>query len=242
MLNVTTALHRLTVGKFDQNSKEMMNPEMTAERAMTRGKELYMLGVNYRTSPIVIDEFAPVSSIQVSSSYCVPEDGVLRAGDRAPDVPDLRPALPGNGPENTRLFDVFAPTYHTVLIFVPLLSIPVVQQVLSGLERLERKGSEKLVRRMVVLPSDRPPSYENEDAKDMPGEVERGKFSRETIQVDGEVLVDRAGHAYRAYVVGKGETKIVVVRPDGVVGAVVRGAENVGKYFDGIFGDAGADA
>ncbi|KAG1829222.1 FAD binding domain-containing protein [Suillus subalutaceus] len=42
-------------------------------------------------------------------------------------------------------------------------------------------------------------------------------------------------HAYSAYLVEAGQTKVFVVRPDGVVGAIVHGAEGVKKYFSGIF-------
>lgn len=53
--------------------------------------------------------------------------------------------------------------------------------------------------------------------------------------IDVEVLIDQAGHAYRGYVVEEGEIEIVVVRPDGVVGAIVRGAAGLERYFEGVF-------
>jgi hypothetical protein len=40
-----------------------------------------------------------------------------------------------------------------------------------------------------------------------------------------DVVVDAAGHAYRAYLTEKGQKRVMVVRPDGVAGAIVRGAE-----------------
>lgn len=69
--------------------------------------------------------------------------------------------------------------YHTPLVFVPLLSILVVRQVLSVLERLERKGSEKLVRHVVVPPSRCPTSQRSQDVKDIPAEAGQWKFSGE---------------------------------------------------------------
>ncbi|KIJ67510.1 hypothetical protein HYDPIDRAFT_180357 [Hydnomerulius pinastri MD-312] len=48
-------------------------------------------------------------------------------------------------------------------------------------------------------------------------------------------LVDASGRAYKAYLAEEGETKVVIVRPDGVIGALVRGAEGVQRYFGGIF-------
>ena len=50
-----------------------------------------------------------------------------------------------------------------------------------------------------------------------------------------DVVVDAAGHAYRAYLTEIGEKKVVAVRPDGVAGAIVRGAEGVKAYLEKIF-------
>lgn len=43
---------------------------------------------------------------------------------------------------------------------------------------------------------------------------------------------DRMGHAREAYAVGH---RIVVVRPDGIVGAIVHGEDGLKRYFGGIF-------
>ncbi|KAF8714255.1 hypothetical protein AX14_012859 [Amanita brunnescens Koide BX004] len=53
--------------------------------------------------------------------------------------------------------------------------------------------------------------------------------------VGADVVIDAAGHAYRAYLTEKGEKKAVVVRPDGVAGAIVRGTEGVKAYLGKIF-------
>ncbi|KAI5992103.1 hypothetical protein EDD15DRAFT_2530436 [Pisolithus albus] len=58
--------------------------------------------------------------------------------------------------------------------------------------------------------------------------------------IDEEVLTDEAGHAYRGYVVEPQEVAAVVVRPDGVVGAIVRGVAGLKGYFEGVFGSMGA--
>jgi hypothetical protein len=49
------------------------------------------------------------------------------------------------------------------------------------------------------------------------------------------VLVDRDDHAYSAYQMEVDQTKVFVIRPDGMIGAIVHGAEGVKKYFSGIF-------
>jgi hypothetical protein len=41
------------------------------------------------------------------------------------------------------------------------------------------------------------------------------------------VLVDLQGHAYLAYLVEAGQTKVFVIRPDGVIEAIIHDAESV---------------
>ena len=55
--------------------------------------------------------------------------------------------------------------------------------------------------------------------------------------VDGAdtTLVDSDGIAYDAYGIAGGKTSVVIVRPDGVVGAIVFGAEGVTRYFSNVF-------
>ena len=55
-----------------------------------------------------------------------------------------------------------------------------------------------------------------------------------TVTLEADVVIDAAGHAYHAYLTEKGEKKVVVVRPDGVAGAIVRGAEGVKAYLGKI--------
>lgn len=189
MLDVTTVLLRLTVGEPDPNGKEKMDPEMTLECAMTRGKNLFTLGVNYRTSPIVVDQLVPTPSTEVSSSYCVPER-CIASGRPCTSTAGAPPPTGSVGQSPSHLcrhwryletaHDIFASMYHTSLVFVPLLSILVVRQVLSVLERLERKGSEKLARHHVVVPpSCCPTSQRSQDVKDIPAEAGQWKFSGE---------------------------------------------------------------
>lgn len=49
------------------------------------------------------------------------------------------------------------------------------------------------------------------------------------------VFEDREGYAHSGYGV-EDKWGISVVRPDGVVGAIVQGQEGLQKYFGGIFG------
>ncbi|KAI6098040.1 FAD binding domain-containing protein [Pisolithus croceorrhizus] len=251
MLGLTTELYNRTFGQSgdehtpgstaDENSNSEQ-VESKFERAMRRGGKLHMLGVNYRTSPIVVDEFVPAPTPGVAiinSAYGDTQEGVLRAGDRAPDAPGLAPVvLPNHASAskssglqtsavagNTRMFDIFGSTHHTVIIFAPALAVPVVRSVLTTLDQSLRK---ELVRCIVVLPGStcalgsRPEMSSEEDQT-----------------IDTEVLIDEAGHAYRGYVVESQEVKVVVVRPDGVVGAIVHGMTGLERYFEVVFGKTG---
>lgn len=124
------------------------------------------------------------------------------------------------------MFDIFGSTHHTVVVFAPTLDVPVVQSILTTLDQSLRKA---LVRRVVVLPGS---ICEPDSRLQMSWEEDQS--------VDAEVLIDEAGHAYRRYVVESQEVKVVVVRPDGVVGAVVRGATGLERYFEGVFGKTGS--
>ena len=174
---------------------------------MEREKKMNMLGVNCRSSPIVLDEFTQAEPV---NAYGTLEEGVLVAGDRAPDAPELGLIVPqasGGAETETRLFDVFCPIHHTVLVFAP--------DSASSMDVLEVLGRYPgdVIRPVIVLSQD----------------------SEVTIGAQADVVIDRGGHAYQAYLAVRGEQKVVVVRPDGVVGAIVHGAEGVGAYFAKIF-------
>ncbi|KAI6033343.1 FAD binding domain-containing protein [Pisolithus marmoratus] len=252
MLGFTTKMHKLMFDELDVGR----TPQSTAadngnsenigsnlERGLRRGKNMYMLGVNYRTSPIVIDDSGMPA---VQKAYGEIQEGILRAGDRAPDAPGLVSVITANhGPHrtsrgsrsavslssgmagSTRMFDTFASTHHTVIIFTPTLAAPLVQSVLATLQQVVPK---ELVKRVVVLPG---------SPSELDGHVESRMSSEEDQAIDIEVLVDQAGQAYRGYIVEKQETKVVVVRPDGVAGAVVRDVTGLTQYFEGVFGKKG---
>ena len=197
MLNLTTGI----LNRF------LSTP--TIENVMKREQKMNMLGVNCRSSPIVVDEFTQAEPV---NAYGVLEEGVLVAGDRAPDATGLGLVVAQDAGRvetetETRLFDVFCPTHHTVLVFAP--------DVASSTDVLEvlRKYPRDIVRPVIVL----------------------GQGSEVTTGAKTDAIIDRDGHAYRAYLAVKGETRVVVVRPDGVVGAIVHGAEGVGAYFNKIF-------
>ncbi|KAI0691493.1 FAD binding domain-containing protein [Cytidiella melzeri] len=169
------------------------------------------LGVNYRWSSIVVDEQpSPDPSSNEMLAYLPDDNTELRAGDRAPDAPGLVP-LSSNTATSTSLFDIFRPTRHTVLLFDPTA-----EQVEAVKETLASSRIPKdLLHTTVILPSQHGPNSE---------------FSG----VD-EVLVDTSANAYSAYHPVQQGFNIFVVRPDGVLGAVLKGADGLRKYLNGIF-------
>ncbi|KAG1777061.1 hypothetical protein EV702DRAFT_1105381, partial [Suillus placidus] len=174
----------------------------TEDMSARRSPILFMLGINCRFSNIVLDEFAtPGKPI---NAYGVLDERNLEAGDRAPDAPHMLQMERGESDVKT-LFGLYRPWYHTVLVFAP--SHADATPILGALEAYDTS----VVRSAVVLPS---------------------SASATSVASPADlVLVDQEGHAYSAYLVEAGQTKVFVIRPDGVVGAIVRGAEGVKKYF-----------
>ncbi|KAF9003008.1 FAD binding domain-containing protein, partial [Cyathus striatus] len=169
---------------LDTYDEERSPNEKDKELAWARGGELRMLGVNYRTSSIVIDDVPWINSL-------VPP---ITAGDRAPDAPKLLQVSPFK--EETSLFRLFGSSYHTVLVFGG--SAAQHSTLLETVEKLPRDWS-------------RQPWY--------------SKDNQEYTIPEG---FDSILHS-------DGELNIVVVRPDGVVGARVGTMENFDKYFSRIF-------
>lgn len=59
--------------------------------------------------------------------------------------------------------------------------------------------------------------------------------NNDTVKRADIVMEDRAGHAFDAYGSEEGESRIVVVRPDGYIGAIVKDAEGVKRYLRKVF-------
>ncbi|KDQ57091.1 hypothetical protein JAAARDRAFT_35693 [Jaapia argillacea MUCL 33604] len=210
MLQTTTSLLNTVVkGGFDEAFQGVDDNQ--AER--TRALELFQLTVNYRWSSIVLDE----------GTDPVPDDGILpgpggdriRAGDRAPEAAGLVTIsgdLPSTSP-TTSLFRLFKPTCHTLLIFTPKPSD--CEAIFATLTRYSRIP----ICTAVILPS--------------------SAFSLESpisaTHTTDHVLKDCDGRAYQGYSVHLGSLKLVVVRPDGVVGAVVNDAEGLERYLSRVF-------
>lgn len=168
------------------------------------------LSVNYRCSSIVVDQQArqPVHT----EAYLPDDDKELRAGDRAPDAPKLVPLRFNelDGSAVTSLFDLIHPVHHTLLLFDPKAEqIKAVNDVVAPMP-------QDFLRVFVVLSSDEVPQASS-------------------INIGGAtVLVDTEGHARAAYHPVREGFTTCVIRPDGVIGAILMDREGLQKYFKTI--------
>jgi len=187
----------------------------TASDPWIREGKLRQLGVNYRWSPIVVDERTPAVEGEIGDVYST-GGGVVRAGDRAPDAPGL---VDVEKDATTTLFGTFSPTSHTALVFAQQDGSIALQTVrtLASYNALTSANSP-LVQSIVILPSALAP-------------YSCGPPST------SKTLVDRDGHAHKEYAITEdGPAYVVIVRPDGVVGAIVEGVSGIERYFSGVFG------
>ncbi|KAF5383606.1 hypothetical protein D9615_003497 [Tricholomella constricta] len=188
---------------------------------------LLQLGINYRWSSVILDERKQAEDAEFSDfdfgdpaekeeamepidAYGGRGDGISRAGDRAPDASDLVDLLATSRLRTStrRLFSVFGPSWHTVLIFAPA------HHQCPAIVRTLKRYPQNTVRAVVLMM--------------------RGQNVPAYCQGADAVLEDALGHAHKGYGIADG-WGVVVVRPDGVIGAILGGTEGVQKYFSGIF-------
>lgn len=215
---------------INQTTKLLKHTLDHDEFALKTDLTLYQLGVNYRWSSIVVDERTKIEADREAEedaylkdftfsddeddavkldSYGADHDGRLRAGDRAPDSSGLVIYSPPTLLKQVcQLFQIYGPTHHTVLIFADIVNA---KEVLWALDAYPTD----LIRTVVITRSQ----------ASIPKDLPSTHF----------VLEDRDGHAHAAYC-PTGICGIVVVRPDGVVGAITRGLVWMHSYFRGIYG------
>ncbi|KAE9394016.1 hypothetical protein BT96DRAFT_978706 [Gymnopus androsaceus JB14] len=170
-----------------------------------RGYELRQLGVNYRGSPFVVDE-RHTEKDEMIDPYRSGDDGTVHAGDRAPNAPSLA----RQDGETTTLFDIFKPIQHIALIFPGLAGQDFVGETIKTF----REYPVGIVKSVLLLPASTAGSFS--DLADM-------------------TLIDSEGYAYTHYVVAQDTPTVVIVRPDGYIGALVTsGRTGIRNYFGGI--------
>lgn len=147
------------------------------------------LGVNYRSSSIVVDEFqdAEMETSTVTSAY---ESGdILRAGARAPEVPHL---LDLSRFERTlSLLDILKPDVHTILV---LCSGSGAESNAVGVVEYLRGLPTGIVQPTIIVPK----------GSDTLSHLPNVKF----------VLRDTEGLAFQAYGAVEGEERAIVILPD----------------------------
>ncbi|TFY80324.1 hypothetical protein EWM64_g3688 [Hericium alpestre] len=174
---------------------------------------LDQLGVNYRWSPIVIGDgvenlhvIAEESGgMDTGSSYIIDRGEALRPGDRAHDAYGLLDLKTG---AIKRLFDIFGVEHHTILFFVD--GHMDFSSFVPSLGRIPRE----LIQTVVLHRS--------------------GASISDLDNSTDFVLYDSGGHAHAAYRPEASSRSIVIIRPDGVVGALLGDMEGVNKYFSGV--------
>ncbi|KAL0568506.1 hypothetical protein V5O48_013476 [Marasmius crinis-equi] len=198
MLNFTTELMRRALPQ-QGTTPGMVSP--------ARRFDIRQFGINYRGSPIVLDERYESNAAGVDP-YRDGHDGAARAGDRAPEAPGIVKFDYG-GQATVSLYDLLDVVSHTVLVFgdSPATAVAdVLRSIPAG-----------VVKSVVVLPQ----------GTDVSGDSES----------TGSILVvDREGYAYRHYHAKENELLIVVIRPDGYIGAAVKGDVELKGYFETILG------
>ncbi|THG96598.1 hypothetical protein EW026_g5265 [Hermanssonia centrifuga] len=214
MLNLSNALHALTFNPPTASALDTANTDVGS--VMYRSKSLLQLGINYRWSPVVIEDRAgddANADTHTANPYGQDSDFV-RAGDRAPDATELVsiPSSAGTTKDGrtTTLFDIFDVRRHFILVFPDRQNVDTIS--LDGLATHANSGLANIA---VILHA----------------ESERMLYGDRV-----RVLVDSAGHARKGYGIDDRAFTYVVIRPDGVIGAFTLAAEGVSRYFTAIQG------
>jgi len=134
----------------------------------------------------------------------------VRAGDRAPNAPGIIPLVAGLNPGCSELFDIFNPSRHTALIFS--LGDEDITPYVSAL----REYPAGTIFTVVILPK----GYTGKrDEKSESGLV---------------VVLDNHEYCWTMYPVSDG-AKVVIIRPDGCVGAIARSVKGIERYRALVF-------
>lgn len=218
MLEISTSLHNAMLQQLVQQvqSKALADAaEATkSDNVYYRDWRLFQLDLNYRHSPIVLDDRYAHNAGEKAVVYGV-EGHDIRGGDRAPDAPGLVSVAGATDEKPLRLFELFNPALHTVLILSSdsTEASTLAQSVLGVLGRLP----SGLVRTILIIPGDSTDAHALYPSVDF-------------------VLKDGEGHAFTNYGLGGDKTAIIIVRPDSYIGAFINDVTGVEKYLSVIFG------
>ncbi|KAJ3749303.1 FAD binding domain-containing protein, partial [Lentinula detonsa] len=201
MLTITTNLLKRTFGA---------NPGGKPSRsgiAFIRGFELCMFGINYRGSPIVLDEVDPPA--EVLDPYNMSADEPVRGGDHAPQAVGLK-VLCGLS---------FTSTAHTALVFAGSIES---LELVRSLVRALTKYPHGMMRIMIVH------SPEGEPELVLEVQDTEGHAYASYLRGLDQSGLPASGSERKGLVV-------VIVRADGHVGAIVKDAEGGDRYKQKLF-------
>jgi hypothetical protein len=181
--------------------------------AWQRPRVFQQLGIHYEWSPIVYDDrFEGGRALAPLKAYDGGTTHEVRAGDRAPDAPALKVTKAKGAITGTvALFDIYDPTKHTILLFVTRHTRQEELEAFFVIARQQPAGSTQTV--LVV---------------------EKEHLQPETLEGSDTVVIDAGGHAFKSYSIAEAG-RAAVVRPDGVVGAMVGSADGLSHYFALVF-------
>jgi len=190
----------------------IVTPEEKAENETGwfrwRNLALLMYGINYRYSDIILEERDTIPQDK--------EEALAHAYSGYEGLGVLRagdraPEAPGlihtQHRLKTSLFEQYKLVLHTVLVFTAEGKEQFVTDVIALV-----KGYPKDAVQIIVISSE-----------------QSGDFTGTNVLIDGD------GHAHNAYLAQNDTVNIVVVRPDGFIGAIVMDAVGVQRYFSKIF-------
>jgi hypothetical protein len=160
----------------------------------------------------------------LGSGYNNESETAAWPGDRAPEAPGLVDVRNTSAQAATlSLFGIFAPSVHSMLIFTGNGTGSSNSDALHTLSGVIARQPESAVRGVLIV------SPESESQGAAASAQANGLFQ--------QVLVDRNGHVHAGYNVPVSGEKVivVVVQPDGFIGARVHSATGVEQYFGCIF-------
>lgn len=224
MLNITTELSKELEYKSETRrgikaaQAQAAQKDKDEEKLYKRDWKLFQLDVNYRWSEIVFDErFTTEAGNDRVERHAYGMAGRdIRAGDRAPDAPALISIVDNASRTlSVRLFDVFKPTAHTALIFTSDPSGASVSNLLAPFSKVPKEFFQFAL----VIPSG------------TEGNVES------VLAGVSHTFIDSEGHAYSGYGLRPSEEEmwVVIVRPDGMIGAFAKSTEGLEKYLSLVF-------
>ncbi|KAI0711184.1 FAD binding domain-containing protein [Cerioporus squamosus] len=172
-----------------------------------RNNALRQLDINYRWSPVVLDARG-MNGLDEAALKARGYQGYpgepVHAGDRAPEAPAL---VDASGKE-TSLFEIFKPNAHTLLLFSPQDAGSKAQDVVAA---AQASPLASVMKTLVLGRGGVPAAIEGASA-----------------------YHDKEGHAHKAYGVDDKVLTLVVVRPDGYIGAFVNDVDGLQTYISRI--------